>query len=201
RLVVDELRKNVPALAPVLLAEPLNSNPESSESKFNAVVSADGSGTHTNIQSATAAAPDNGTNTFSILIKAGTYQGQIIVPKTKKHIKFIGEETDHTILTYAFNVNEAPPGETYPFNPGLDIVGDDFKAENLTSQNTSGDHAQALALRVDGDRAIFKTCRILGWQDTLMINNGRDYFTNCYIAGRVDFIYGSATALFDHCEI
>ena len=34
-----------------------------------------------------------------------------------------------------------------------------------------------------------------------MINNGRDYFTNCYVAGRVDFIYGSATAVFDHCEI
>ena len=34
-----------------------------------------------------------------------------------------------------------------------------------------------------------------------MINKGRDYFTNCYIAGRVDFIYGSATAVFDHCEI
>jgi len=34
-----------------------------------------------------------------------------------------------------------------------------------------------------------------------MINNGRDYFTNCYVAWRVDFIYGSATALFDRCEI
>ena len=34
-----------------------------------------------------------------------------------------------------------------------------------------------------------------------MINNGREYFTNCYIAGRVDFIYGSAAAVFDRCEI
>jgi pectinesterase len=34
-----------------------------------------------------------------------------------------------------------------------------------------------------------------------MANNGRHYFTNCFIAGRVDFIYGSGTAVFDHCEI
>ena len=170
-------------------------------SKYSAVVSADGSGTHTNIQSAIAAAPDDGTNTFSILIKSGTYQGPVVVPKTKKHILLIGEKSEDTILTYPFNVHEAPPGVKSPFNPGLFIVGDDFKAENLTLENTSGDHGQALALRVDGDRAVFKDCRILGWQDTLMINNGRDYFTNCYVAGRVDFIYGSATALFERCEI
>ena len=110
RLVVDELRKNVPALAPVLLAEPLNPDPEASDSKFSAVVSADGSGTHTNIQSAIAAAPDDGTNTFSILIKSGTYQGPVLVPKTKKHIHFVGEKSDETILTYPFNVRDAPPG-------------------------------------------------------------------------------------------
>jgi pectinesterase len=34
-----------------------------------------------------------------------------------------------------------------------------------------------------------------------MVNNGRAYFTNCFIAGRVDFIYGSGAAVFDHCEI
>jgi pectinesterase len=34
-----------------------------------------------------------------------------------------------------------------------------------------------------------------------MVNNGRQYFKDCYIAGRVDFIYGSATAVFDRCEI
>lgn len=168
---------------------------------YDAVIYEDGSGTQTNLQDAIAAAPDNGTNTFSILINPGAYQGQIIVPKTKKHIRFVGEDVDRTILTYAFNVNEPPSGETYPFNPGVVIAGDDFSAENITLQNTSGDHGQALALRVDGDRETFNHCRILGWQDTLMINNGRDYFTNCYVAGRVDFIYGSATVVFERCEI
>jgi pectinesterase len=197
RLVVDELRKSAPELAPVLRDEPINANPIF----YDAVIYEDGSGTQTNLQDAIAAAPDNSTNIFSILIKPGTYQGQIIVPKTKNHIKFVGEEADKTILTYTLNVREPPPGETYQFNPGVVIAGDDFSAENITMQNTSGDHGQALALRVDGDRETFNNCRILGWQDTLMINNGRDYFTRCYVAGRVDFIYGSAAAVFDRCEI
>jgi pectinesterase len=54
---------------------------------------------------------------------------------------------------------------------------------------------------MDGDRAIVNNSRLLGWQDTVMLNNGRHYFKNSYIEGRVDFIYGSATAVFDHCEI
>lgn len=56
---------------------------------------------------------------------------------------------------------------------GVIILGDDFQAKKLTFQNTSGDHGQALALRIDGDRAVLKTCRMLGWQDTVMVNNGR----------------------------
>lgn len=201
RLVVDELRRAVPALAPVLLAEPLNAQPVDRESRFDAVVSADGSGTATTIQEAIAAAPENSPKPFVILVKPGVYQGQFMIPKTKRHIWMVGEEMNNTILTWPYNVNDRKSVKTYQFDPGMVVVGDDFHAENLTIENTSGDHGQALALRVDGDRASFTHCRMLGWQDTLMINNGRDYFTNCYVAGRVDFIYGSATAVFDHCEI
>jgi pectinesterase len=173
------------------------------DSSFNAVVSANGSGTHTNLQEAINAASDLGTNAFRILIKPGSYDGQFIVPKGKNHVKFIGEDAEKTILTYWLNQNEPQPGRGRALynNASVVILADDFSAEKITFQNTSGDHGQALALRVDGDREVFKNCRLLGWQDTLLINNGRDYFTNCTIEGRVDFIYGSATAVFDHCEI
>ena len=93
---------------------------------------------------------------------------------------FIGEEMENTVLTWPYNVNDRKNQgiTTYQFDPGMVVTADDFSAENLTIENTSGDHGQALALRVDADRAVFKHCRILGWQDTLMINKGRDYFTN-----------------------
>jgi pectinesterase len=104
RIVVAELRKAVPELAAALRDEPVNANPIPVDAAYNAVVSADGAGTHTNIQSAIAAAPDNGTNTFSILIKAGVYQGQFIVPTTKTHLKLVGEDLEHTVLTYSLNM-------------------------------------------------------------------------------------------------
>lgn len=202
RLVVEELRKNVPELAAALRTEPTSDTAPSYESQFDAVVSADGSGTHTTVQAAIAAAPDNGAKPFRILIKPGTYEGQMLVPKSKSHIQLIGEEMENTVLTYGLNVLEADAKTISPFRgTGVIVLGDDFKAKNITFQNTSGDRGQALALRVDGDRAVFNHCQMLGWQDTLMINRGRDYFTNCLVAGRVDFIYGSATAMFDHCEI
>lgn len=202
RLVVEELRRAAPELASALRAEPRDPNPTAPEDRFSAIVAADVSATHTNLQAAIDAAPDNATNAWRILLRPGTYEGQFLVPKTKRHVQLIGEEATNTVLTYSLNVNETNEKTILPFKgTGVIVLGDDFSAANVTFQNTSGDHGQALALRVDGDRAVFNHCRMLGWQDTLMINNSRQYFTNCYIAGRVDFIYGSATAVFDRCEI
>jgi pectinesterase len=201
RLVVDELRKNVPSLTPLLRTEPLEAHPVPAEAKYDAVVSADGSGTHTTVQDAIAAAPDHGTKTFTILIKPGVYDGPFLVPKEKTHVRLVGEEMDNTVLTWPYNVNDRGTNQHYQFDPGLVVVGKDFSAKNLTIRNTSGDHGQALAVRVDSDRAVFDNCRLLGWQDTLMVNRGRQYFTNCFIEGRVDFIYGDGMAVFGGCTI
>jgi pectinesterase len=201
QLVVNELRKSAPELTPLLRKDPLNPNPVAGETAFDAVVSADDSGTHTTVQAAIAAAPDDGVNTFTILIKPGIYEGPFMISKGKKHLRLLGEETGNTVLTWPYNVHEPQSSNTFKFNPGMVVLGEDFCAKNLTVQNTSGDHGQALAMMVNGDCAVFEQCRILGWQDTLMVNDARQYFTNCYIEGRVDFIYGSGTAVFDHCTI
>ena len=61
---------------------------------------------------------------------------------------------------------------------------------------------QALALCLEGDRAIFTDCRFIGVQDTLLLNNyARCYLKDCFIEGTTDFIFGSATAVFDGCQI
>ena len=202
RLVVEELRRAAPELAPVLRDAPARGNPVTTEFRYDAVVSADGSGTHVTVQEAVAAAPENGARPFTILLKPGIYEGQILIPKNKRNVRLMGEELENTLLTYGLNVQETNAGTDRSFRgTGVIVLADDFRAENITFRNTSGDHGQALALRVDGDRAVFRHCRMLGWQDTLMINSGRQYFTNCYLEGRVDFIYGSAAAVFDRCEI
>lgn len=61
---------------------------------------------------------------------------------------------------------------------------------------------QALALCLEGDRAIFTDCRFIGVQDTLLLDNyARTYLKDCFIEGTTDFIFGSATAVFDDCQI
>jgi pectinesterase len=167
------------------------------------VVAADGSGDVRTVQEAFAAVPDNSLERTVIHIKPGTYDGQKILAREKRNVTLRGEQAEATILTWHINTNEAQPPGTDARHKGtaLVVLADDFKADKLTFQNTSGDHGQALALRIDGDRAVVTNSRLLGWQDTLMLNNGRHYFRDTYIEGRVDFIYGSATAVFERCEI
>lgn len=61
---------------------------------------------------------------------------------------------------------------------------------------------QALALSVAADRSAFLNCRMIGRQDTLFVNSqARCYFTECFIEGTADFIFGDATAVFENCTI
>lgn len=156
------------------------------------------------IQAAVDAAPDHAEKPYVILVKPGRYRWQqTFIPKTKRHIHLVGEDPNTTFISYHLNVYETLKDRRLERYEGTTLIalGDDFRAENLTFENTSGDHGQAMALRIDGDRAVVRNCRLLGWQDTLLINSGRHYFVDCYIEGRVDFIYGSATAVFENCEI
>jgi pectinesterase len=81
------------------------------------------------------------------------------------------------------------------------VEADDFVAENLTFENSAGEVGQAVALRTTGERQAFYNCRMLGWQDTLYTHEGKQYFKDCYIEGRVDFIFGKAVAAFEDCHI
>lgn len=167
------------------------------------IVAADGSGQVRTLQEAFARVPDNSLERTVIQIKPGIYDGQKILEKEKRNVTLRGDDIATTILTWDINTNEEQPAGTNPRYKGTSLVvlADDFRAERLTLRNTSGDHGQALALRIDGDRAVVVNSRLLGWQDTVMLNNGRHYFKDTYIEGRVDFIYGSATAVFDQCVI
>jgi pectinesterase len=85
--------------------------------------------------------------------------------------------------------------------PTVYIDADDFTCENLTFENSAGKVGQALAIRVDGDHDVFRNCRFLGWQDTILGNRGRHYYEKCYVAGATDFIFGAATEWYENCEI
>jgi pectinesterase len=171
----------------------------------NLFVAADGSAPFKTVQEAVMSVPSGSrANPVVIHIAPGTYREMIYIQREKGFFRLIGKNPTNTILTfnlYAGITNaEGQPIGTFK-TPSTTIDADDFTAENLTFENSAGPVGQALAIRVDGDRAAFRRCRFSGWQDTILLNRGRQYFEDCDIAGQTDFIFGAATAWFENCRI
>jgi len=171
----------------------------------NLFVAADGSAQFKSVQAAVMAVPAGSReNPVLIHVAPGTYKELIYVQREKCFFKLIGQNPTNTILSfdlYAGITNaEGKPIGTFK-TPSTTIDADNFSAENITFENSAGPVGQALAIRVDGDRASFRNCHFLGWQDTVLLNRGHQYFENSYICGHVDFIFGAATAWFENCEI
>lgn len=176
-----------------------------SQAQTNLYVALDGSAPFKTVQSAIMAVP-MGTREKPVVIHIapGVYKELLYIQREKRFFRLVGQEPTNTILSYNLHAGitnaEGKPIGTFK-TPSTTIDADDFTAENLTFENSAGPVGQALAIRVDGDRAVFRNCHFLGWQDTILINRGRQYFENCRITGHVDFIFGGATAWFEKCRI
>jgi pectinesterase len=172
----------------------------------DAIVAADGTGDYKTVQDAIDAVPQNTSagRRWVIVVRAGTYRELVYVQREKRFVTLVGEDPVRTVISYNLNANrtglDGRPIGTFR-TPSVVIDADDFVAENLTFENTAGPVGQALAIRVDGDRVVFRNCRFLGWQDTVFLNRGRQYFEDSFIAGHVDFVFGGATAFFERCHL
>lgn len=178
------------------------------DNQYDIVVAKDGSGDFATVQVAVDSIPENNNKRVVVYIKKGIYKEKIRIPESKPFITFVGEDVRETILTYDdAKAKRHADGTKYANSeiPSSYLHADDFIARNITFENSASNKepaGQAMAAEITGDRMVFKNCRFLGHQDTLFADGeGRQYYKNCYIAGTVDFIYGSATAVFDECEI
>jgi pectinesterase len=143
--------------------------------------------------------PDPGGRLY-IEIQPGTYGERVYVSRLRLHTTFLGMGKTPAEVVITGRQNPASAGSTF-FTESVEVLADDFQADNITFENTAGQTGQALAISVTADRAIFKHCRFLGFQDTLFANYGRQYYVDSYISGAVDFIFGNAAAVFDSSEI
>ncbi|TGE25829.1 pectin esterase [Hymenobacter aquaticus] len=173
---------------------------------YDFVVAQDGSGQYRTVQEAFNAVPDFRKKITTIFIKKGVYKEKLILAGSKNLVRIIGEDRAQTILTYDdYNQKKNIFGEDKGTSGSASIYvyGADFSAENITFQNSSGPVGQAVAVWVAGDKARFRNCRFLGFQDTLYTYGygSRQYYQGCYIEGTVDFIFGSSTAFFEDCTI
>lgn len=175
-----------------------------SQEKYDFTVAQDGSGNFTSIQAAIDACKAFPDKPIIVYIKNGIYKEKVRVPSCNTHLTIKGESAENTILTfddYFDKINRGRNSTFYTYT--LLVEANDFRLENFTVENSAGPVGQAVALHVEGDRCVFINCRFLGNQDTMYITGekSRNYFTNCFIEGTTDFIFGEATALFENCTL
>lgn len=175
------------------------SNPQ--QYKYIFTVAKDGSGDYKYIQDAIDAMRVYPLIPITLYIKNGIYNEKIELPENNTDVTFVGESVEKTIIT--FNDYSGRGRHTTFTSYTAKISGNRFVAENITFANSAGPVGQALALYVDADKAVFKNCRFLGNQDTIFAagESSRQLFTDCYIEGTTDFIFGPSTAVFQRCTI
>jgi len=164
-----------------------------------------GPGGYAGVQAALDALPANG---GEIDIAPGTYREKVTVSKPDVRLKGLGARPNDVVIVWGDSA--AATGSTFKSQSVL-ITGDGFHADNLTIENDYSLHSnvgsQAVALSLSGDKAVLRHVRLLGAQDTLYAGKGpngrmsRQVFSDCYIEGHVDFIFGNAKAYFRNCEI
>ncbi|MER5221257.1 pectinesterase family protein [Streptomyces flaveus] len=174
-----------------------------------------GQGDFTSVQAAVTAATGSG---WTLVLAPGTYRETVAVDRTRTETTWIGasENPRDVVIVYDNAAGTPKPGGgTYGTSGSATttVQADGFTARDITFANDwlRADHpeitgTQAVAIKVQGDRSAFLRCRFLGHQDTLYADSmalgtfARQYFAHCYAEGDVDFVFGRATAVYEHCR-
>lgn len=162
-----------------------------------------------------------------ILLSNGIYNEKVLI--NVDGISLIGESKNGVIIKnkdFFYKImsdfNECNTFRTYT----VAVTAPNVKIKNLTIENSSvpaEKYGQAVALHADGDNLLCDNVILRSEQDTLFTGplpedliirhqgfltkeflNGkptRQIYNNCEISGNVDFIFGSAQALFNECDI
>ena len=159
----------------------------------------------TSLQAAISSIPAGHREPVTIRIKPGVYEEKVVVPAEAPPLLLLGEDPQTTILTWSDNAHtigsDGQPLGTFR-SATLTVRAEHFTAENVTICNSSGPGTgQAVAAHVDAGYAVFRRVRLLGDQDTLYAGQGKQHYSECYIEGDVDYIFGAATALFERCHL
>ncbi|AXX32388.1 Pectinesterase [Actinosynnema pretiosum subsp. pretiosum] len=168
-------------------------------------VAADGTGTYRKVQDAVNAAPSNSSARTVITVKAGTYREVVTVPADKPNITLrgLGSGPSNTVIVY----NNSAYTHGTSNSASFFARGAGFVAENLTISNDLDESsvpsgAQAVALQTNADRIVLRNVRLLGDQDTFLVNDAtRAYVVDSYVEGTVDFVFGGGTVVFDRTTV
>jgi galacturan 1,4-alpha-galacturonidase len=143
-------------------------------------------------------------NDACVFIKSGTYKEQLTIDYAGA-LTFYGETTDTSsyksnkvLITHGIS---SPAAGSLDASSTINIRVPNFKMYNINVENSFGNGAQAVAVTANADKLGFYGCSFLGYQDTLYVKAGTQYYSNCLIKGAVDYIFGDASAWFESCTI
>ncbi|OAY46843.1 pectinesterase PPME1 [Manihot esculenta] len=177
---------------------------EAAEAKSRTItLSKDGRGEFKTLTDAIKSIPLDNKQRVIIKIGPGVYTEKIQIERNKPFITLLGDPK--AMPTLAFGGTAHQYGTLY--SATIAVESEYFMAVNIIFKNTApgpitkNPGAQAVALRVSGDKAAFYNCQMLGFQDTLCDDNGHHFFKNCYIEGTVDFIFGKGRSLYLESQI
>ncbi|KAH0461203.1 hypothetical protein IEQ34_008778 [Dendrobium chrysotoxum] len=133
-----------------------------------------------------------------IRIGPGVYRENVKIDSSKPFVTFSGKENAMPTITFAGTAAE------YGTLDSAAVIVEScyFVASNIIFQNSAPrlvlgvKGAQAVAMRIFGDKTAFYSCKFLGYQGTLCDNKGRHLFKDCFIQGTIDFILGNGRSIY-----
>ncbi|MEY2880303.1 MAG: hypothetical protein RLZZ15_2683 [Verrucomicrobiota bacterium] len=173
--------------------------PASTATAAAITVAADGSADFTTVQGAIDSVPAGNTSRVVITVKRGTYNELVYLGATRPFITIRGEDRAATIVGYANNNNL---NGTTATRAAFSIAANDSVLETITIRNpTPQGGSQAEAVFTGAQRVLLNRVNLLSRQDTLLTNTGTAFITDSYIEGNVDFMWGTAAAYYQRCEL
>ncbi|KAG2302507.1 hypothetical protein Bca52824_031158 [Brassica carinata] len=170
---------------------------------YTVVVGQSGATDFKTIQAAIDSVPSGNNNWIKIQLQNGIYFEKIVIPMEKQKIILQGNNPSEVIIQY----NDA--GQSSSSGPFI-VNAEYFVAINVTFKNSYNNITSlvpfeelkvAPAIVLMADKSWFYGCSFISVQDTLADLVGRHYFTNCYIEGAIDFIWGGGQSIYEKCVI
>ncbi|KAL9661867.1 hypothetical protein QQ045_026695 [Rhodiola kirilowii] len=168
------------------------------------------------VQAAIDSIPANNDQWIKIHVRAGVYKEKVTTSPEKQCIFLEGEGREKTVISWNDHASMAS-------SPTFTVRSDNFVAKAISFENSYnleefeaqriflpktfdqidvvGGPVPALAVQIGGDKHAYYQCGFLGYQDTILDLEGRHYFSECYIEGAVDFIFGGGQSFYEKCDI
>jgi pectinesterase len=177
----------------------------------NIMVRSDGSGDFRSVQAALDfLQPAVNTSLGHVVLHiAGTFFERVhVYSNFTGGVTIIGDAplADDNWIVYNVSGSSPNTGTFNSWSVKVDAANVTFANVALANNASGYNHevaGQSVALHIAGDRFACFGCKLWGGQDTLFTGDAplRSYFSNTYVNGSCDSIFGGSSSVFDDCSI